>query len=142
MPPSRPVPTLSHPGAADGVESPLDDKREGDRDKPLKVFAALMAGPTGAERAVGLRTLLPGPEYGTHELYVSADAVKLGQDGVPVFRVRSTGPVTELDPLAVQQIVCTAVFSQHPAGLVSVILTGPDGALPARSCPATTDGTD
>ncbi|MDT9692199.1 hypothetical protein Q5762_28485 [Streptomyces sp. P9(2023)] len=138
VPENGPVPTPTHPDGTPvtGAESRLDAS-EDDPGKPLKVLAALMAGPTDAERAAGLRTRLPGPESRANELFVSPDAVKLGEDGLPVFRVRSTGPVTDLDPLAVQQIVCTTAFSQHPAGLVSVILAGPDGSLPAQSCPAT-----
>lgn len=137
---NRPVPTTTHPDGTPvhgGTGRDIDEQGQ-----PVKALAALLAGPTATERAAGLRTRLPGPEVRSRELFVSADAVKTGQDGLPVFRVRSTGSVMDLDPLAVQQIVCTTVFSQHPAGLVSVTLTGPDGSLPARSCPATPDGTD
>ncbi|MFD7321103.1 hypothetical protein ACFV9D_08415 [Streptomyces sp. NPDC059875] len=130
---NRANPSPTHPGTGDGVASLLDDT-------PLKPFAALLDGPTAAERALGLRTRLPGPEHGQHELFVSPDAIKRGQDGEPVFRVRYMGPVTELDPLAVQQIVCTTVYALHPAGRVSVVLTGPDGTLPTRSCPPTDEG--
>ncbi|MFJ3584241.1 hypothetical protein ACIPPS_18640 [Streptomyces sp. NPDC090127] len=141
VPENRPVPAATRP---DGTPLTDDEQPWGaraDAGKPLKVLAALMAGPTDAERAAGLRTRLPGPEHRVHELFVSADAAAPARDdGLPVFRVRYTGPVMDLQPLAVRQIVCTTVFSQHPAGLVSVLLTGPDGSLPAQSCPVTTDG--
>ncbi|MET9374765.1 hypothetical protein ACFYV5_33770 [Streptomyces sp. NPDC003035] len=130
----RPDPTPTHPG---GVESLLDDKREGAAGHPLKALVALLAGPTAAERAAGLRTRLPGPEHRQHELYVSDDAIRRGEEDEPVFRVRFMGPVTVLDPLAVQQIVCTTVYALHPMGRVSVELTGPDGTLPTRSCLST-----
>ncbi|MGW6565122.1 hypothetical protein [Streptomyces sp. NPDC054975] len=132
VPESTPDPTPTHP---DG--EPVHDRSEGDPGRPLKALAALLAGPTEAERAVGLRTRLPVAENGNHALFVSEDPVDRGEGDVPVYRVRYMGLVTDLDPLAVQQIVCTTVFAKHPAGLVSVALTGPDGALPTQSCPGT-----
>jgi hypothetical protein len=138
----RPDATPALPGedsdpSGGGVESLLDDKRAG---SSLKALVALLAGPTAAERAAGLRTRLPGPEHRQHELYVSDDAIRRGEEDEPVFRVRFTGPVTVLDPLAVQQIVCTTVYALHPTGRVSVELTGPDGTLPTRSCLSTDGG--
>ncbi|MFG2641659.1 hypothetical protein ACGFYP_11910 [Streptomyces sp. NPDC048370] len=109
------------------------DLRESDAGRPLKPLAALLAGPGEADRAAGLGTRLPAEG---HELFVSEGAIKTGTYGVPTFLVRSTGPVKTLEPLAVQQIVCTAVFAKDPAGVVSISLSGKDGTLPTQSCPA------
>ncbi|MFF9017319.1 hypothetical protein ACF09C_30685 [Streptomyces sp. NPDC014870] len=100
--------------------------------RPMKVLAALVAGPNARERAAGLGTRIPAGRY---ELYASEHAAKMGDYGMPTFLVRSTGPVKTLEPVAVQQIVCTTVFGKDPAGVAWVSLTGPDGTLQAQSCP-------
>ncbi|MGW2020122.1 hypothetical protein [Streptomyces sp. NPDC001927] len=99
--------------------------------RPMKALAALLAGPNQRERAAGLRSRIP---EGRHELYVSDNAVKMGTYGMPTFLVRSTRPVKALEPLAVQQIVCTTVFAKDPAGLAAISLSGPDGTLAAQTC--------
>ncbi|MEU9706275.1 hypothetical protein [Streptomyces sp. NPDC047981] len=124
-----PYPTPTAGGTVDLREADVGRGQEG---RPMKVLAALVAGPDKRERDAGLRTRIPD---GRFELYVSDNAVRTGEYGVPTYLVRSTRPVKTLEPLAVQQIVCTTVFARDPTGLVSISLNGPDGSVPVQTCP-------
>ncbi|MFE6458592.1 hypothetical protein ACFVP0_14195 [Streptomyces cinereoruber] len=98
-----------------------------------KVLAALLAGPTEAERAAGATTALPGAaDWTTH-----VEAARAGTDpagSVPVLGLRAPFPVRDLPETAVRQLVCTAAHAEHLADRAEVTLTGPDGTLPAGRC--------
>ncbi|MFD3945707.1 hypothetical protein [Streptomyces sp. NPDC058579] len=126
-----PGPTPTGTGAADSADLRETDVGQGRTGRPMKALVALLAGPDEGERAAGLGSRLPA---GRHELYVSDYAAKMGTYGMPTYLVRSTGPVKALEPVAVQQIVCTTVFAKDPAGLAAISLSGPDGTLAAQTC--------
>ncbi|MCB8906880.1 MULTISPECIES: hypothetical protein [unclassified Streptomyces] len=93
-----------------------------------KILAMLLAGPRENERAAGITTVLP-----------AAKGVTVLQDskGTPARRliwVRTPFPVKKLSEAAVRQLVCTTAYAEHPAGLVEVSLSGPDGILPTARC--------
>ncbi|MFF5180227.1 hypothetical protein ACFY2Q_19565 [Micromonospora sp. NPDC000316] len=95
---------------------------------PAEVLAMLAQGPSDAERRVGLTSEVPAG--------VTPATVGPTTDGLTV---RLTGAVRSLSPLAVDQIVCTAVDAATAAGqgqfFVPVTLVGPDGTRPAQACP-------
>lgn len=51
-----------------------------------------------------------------------------------LLRLRAPFPVMELTEGAARQLVCTTAYAEHPAGLVDVSVSGPDGTLPTARC--------
>ncbi|WP_225831791.1 hypothetical protein [Streptomyces sp. NK08204] len=90
-----------------------------------KVLAALLAGPTSAERAAGLHTGLPRPEGGALMISKASGGEVLAT--VP-FAVRS------LTTAAVRQLVCTMAHTEGGDGIAEVTVRGTDGPLPAARC--------
>ncbi|QES47430.1 hypothetical protein DEJ50_05915 [Streptomyces venezuelae] len=89
----------------------------------------LMNGPEEADTAAGLTTELPsGPEK---DLF-HATAFTNRSDGV--LEVRVGFPVARLSPLARRQVLCTVAFATPGRGSSELVLTGPDGSLPAERC--------
>ncbi|MEV0634318.1 hypothetical protein AB0I77_04930 [Streptomyces sp. NPDC050619] len=107
---------------------------------------ALLQGPTGAERAKRLTTLLPlqallpspvpaapatdGPTEGPQEADAAADLVKVVTEDDRVS-LELTAGIRELPGIAVDQLVCTALGAQRVADPgarpLPVTVTGPGG---------------
>ncbi|WP_282697409.1 hypothetical protein [Streptomyces sp. CC208A] len=129
---SVPFPTPTHPETARGRATEADGSGIGfEADHPytsdlavVKVLAALLAGPGGAERQAGLTTELPA----------SGELIRVEDDGSGGIRLLSPFPVRELSGTAVAQLVCTTAYAVDRSGTPQVTLTGPDGALPQTTC--------
>ncbi|MER8234577.1 hypothetical protein [Streptomyces sp. NPDC094049] len=98
-----------------------------------KLLAVLLAGPLPAEAEQGITTALPDGVTGPlHVFQVPADATTASARRL--LRIEAPFPVMELPEAAVRQLVCTTAYAEHPAGLVDIVLNGPDGALPVAAC--------
>jgi len=132
------TPALVTPAATPPVRSPVRSPgtlylvrdgglvavpRAGGRLSPVDALALLADGPTAAERARGLTSDVPP---GAAPFSVAVEPGRLV--------VTASGPVGELSPVAVGQIVCTAAAAtpQRP-GRLTVVGAGPDVA--PRDCP-------
>ncbi|MFE9041297.1 hypothetical protein ACFYOG_10290 [Streptomyces sp. NPDC007818] len=91
----------------------------------VKVLAALISGPGGADRAAGLTTELPE----------SAELIRVESDGADGIRLQTPFLTQELSEAAVAQLVCTAAHAVDRKGTSTVTVAGPDGSLPAATCP-------
>ncbi|WP_370412522.1 hypothetical protein [Streptomyces fradiae] len=101
-----------------------------DRIATDKVLTALLEGPAAEERAAGLTTRLSF--HGRGEPHVTLPV----PDGPRQLNLRVGVRVRDLDPVAVQQLVCTAAYAEaekYGTG-IPVVVSGTDGALPATSC--------
>ncbi|MFJ5707676.1 hypothetical protein [Streptomyces sp. NPDC093105] len=134
-----PVPETTHPGSGEtadpgsGETADPDhpDRREIGLTHPnvqglatVKVLAALLSGPGGAELQAGLTTELPA----------STEPIRVEPEDAGGIRLRTRFLVQELSERAVAQLVCTAAYAVDRAGAREVTVTGPDGALPATAC--------
>ncbi|MEU3604714.1 hypothetical protein AB0E83_04550 [Streptomyces sp. NPDC035033] len=90
----------------------------------VKVLAALLAGPGGAETQAGLTTELPR----------SREPVRVESEDGGGIRLQTPFLVQELSERAVAQLVCTAAYAVDRGGAREVTVTGPDGPLPATTC--------
>ncbi|MEX0171313.1 hypothetical protein [Streptomyces sp. LMG1-1-1.1] len=113
-------------GSGSGMETGRDTAVATD-----KVLAMLLAGPNGPETAVGMTSGLPRLGRNPH---AEVDKAAGLTDGRSLLRLSAPFPVGDLTDEAVQQLVCTAAFSEDPGGMVEVALSGPDGGLPATRC--------
>ncbi|MFE3074083.1 hypothetical protein [Streptomyces sp. NPDC059247] len=95
-----------------------------------KLLAVLLAGPLPTEAEQGITTALPDGVSG--RLRVLRDPAAPSARGL--LRVDAPFPVMELPEAAVRQLVCTTAYAEHPAGLVDIVLSGPDGTLPVAAC--------
>ncbi|MGW5423757.1 hypothetical protein [Streptomyces sp. NPDC003943] len=93
-----------------------------------KVLSTLLDGPDEKELAAGLTTRLI--LHGGGDPHVEPRA----EDGGGELRLRLSVRVRDLDPVAVQQLVCTTAFAERWGSAVPVVISGTDGALPATSC--------
>ncbi|MFI8421711.1 hypothetical protein [Streptomyces sp. NPDC085479] len=91
----------------------------------VKVLAALISGPGGADREAGLTTELPE----------SAELIRVESDGADGIRLQTPFLTQELSEAAVAQLVCTAAHAVDRKGTSTVTVAGPDGSLPAATCP-------
>lgn len=91
----------------------------------VKVLAALLTGPGGADREAGLTTELPE----TREL------IRVESDGSDGIRLLTPFLTQELSEAAAAQLVCTAAYAVDRRGTSTVTVAGPDGTLPATTCP-------
>lgn len=88
----------------------------------VRALELLFGGPTGSERAAGLRSELPNERMKL--------GVELSAQGV---RVTLNGPVTGLSEPARQQLFCTAAQARTADRGEAVTVTGTDGVIgPAR----------
>ena len=94
-----------------------------------KVLSALIEGPDDRERAAGLTSRIAF--HGAGEPHAQRQP---GADGGSALRVRLTVRVQDLDPIAVRQLVCTAVYAEDLDAAAQVVVSGMDGALPATRC--------
>ncbi|MFF9144473.1 hypothetical protein ACF1BN_06430 [Streptomyces sp. NPDC014861] len=92
----------------------------------VKVLAALLAGPGGADREAGLTTDLPE----------TGELIRVVSEGAGEVRLRTPFLTHELSERALAQLVCTAAHAVDRSGSASVTVEGPDGALPATTCEA------
>lgn len=99
-----------------------------DRVATDKVLSALLEGPAAEERAAGLTTRLSF--HGRGQPHVTQPV----PDGPRELRLRVAVRVRDLDPVAVQQLVCTAAYAEKFGTGIPVVVSGTDGALPATSC--------
>ncbi|MFF3836606.1 hypothetical protein [Streptomyces sp. NPDC001930] len=119
-----------------GYEISPDDLRRGGIVTD-KILAMLLAGPRPNETAVGITTALPRAEAETPTmLQASTESPSAGTPARRVIWVRTPFPVKKLSAAGVRQLVCTTAYAEHPAGLVEVSLSGPDGILPTARCDA------
>ncbi|MEU9853217.1 hypothetical protein [Streptomyces sp. NPDC047974] len=109
-----------------GFESSDDKAPYGSAPATMKVLAALLAGPGGAEFQAGITTELPQ----------SGELIRVESELAGGVRLRTPFPARELSPGAVVQLVCTAAHAVDRAGTLPVTVEGPDGALPATTCAA------
>ncbi|WP_406057980.1 hypothetical protein OG462_15245 [Streptomyces sp. NBC_01077] len=141
-----PVTASSSPGSGDarapydgfgpGYEISPDDLRRGGIVTD-KILAMLLAGPRENETAAGITTALPGTEAGSPTmLQASTGSASTGTPARRLIWIRTPFPVKKLSGAAVRQLVCTTAYAEHPAGLVEVSLSGPDGILPTQRCEA------
>ncbi|MER6097366.1 hypothetical protein ABT154_16205 [Streptomyces sp. NPDC001728] len=138
---TRPVPvatstsggTAAHEGVGPDDKFPPGGPRSGEVATD-KILAMLLAGPGPAEAAAGITTALPDAAT-AGGLHVTPDPAG-PVSGRRLLRLRAPFPVRELSESAVRQLVCTTAYAEHPAGLVDVSITGPDGALPVTRCDA------
>lgn len=95
-----------------------------------KVLTSLLEGPNEEERAAGLTTKLPPLHSLRPHSLPRPDA-----DGTTVLHVRVAIPVHDIAPLALRQLVCTAAYAEADKETAPpVVVSGPDGALPATRC--------
>ncbi|MFJ5075681.1 hypothetical protein ACIP8Z_13885 [Streptomyces sp. NPDC088553] len=141
----RPYPETSSPSGGSGEHVPTDvfgpgyeisrdDLRRGGIVTD-KILAMLLAGPRENERAAGIATALPEAKGDTPTMLQASEGN--GSTGTPARRliwVRTPFPVKKLSEAGVRQLVCTTAYAEHPAGLVEVSLSGPDGILPTARC--------
>ncbi|MFF2776479.1 hypothetical protein ACFVU3_16370 [Streptomyces sp. NPDC058052] len=115
------------PDHADGSGTGFDPAA-GHPDVPdvatVKVLAALIAGPGGADREAGLTTELPE----TREL------IRVVSEGTGEIRLRTPFLTHELSERALAQLVCTAAHAVDRSGTAAITVEGPDGTLPAATC--------
>ncbi|MFF8604857.1 hypothetical protein ACF06X_02875 [Streptomyces sp. NPDC015346] len=111
-----------NPGGS-GSEAALGEARTG----AGKALVVLTIGPTDAERDAGLGSRLP--DTGRSPVTILKQATKGGKTWIT-----TSMPVRNLDPLAVQQLVCTIAYAENPTAPPEVVLGGPDGELPAARC--------
>ncbi|WP_329278409.1 hypothetical protein [Streptomyces sp. NBC_00691] len=100
-----------------------------------KILAMLLAGPRPNEAAAGITTALPGSLRKTPTMLQASEGN--ASSGTPARRliwIRTPFPVKRLSETGVRQLVCTTAYAEHPAGLVDVSLSGPDGTLPTARC--------
>ncbi|MEU2544567.1 hypothetical protein ABZ618_03845 [Streptomyces roseolus] len=95
----------------------------------MKVLAALLAGPGGAEVRAGITTELPE----------SGEPIRVESELAGGVRLRTPFAARELSRGAVVQLVCTAAHAVDRSGTVPVTVEGPDGVLPATTCEAAAD---
>ncbi|MFJ9826319.1 hypothetical protein ACIRSU_18390 [Streptomyces sp. NPDC101160] len=107
----------SHPVEVVGYRVPTD-----------KVLSTLLDGPEEKERAAGLTTRLT--LHGGGDPHVEPPA----KDGSGGLRLRLSVRVRDMDPVAVQQLVCTTAFAERWGSGVPVVISGADGSLPATTC--------
>ncbi|MEV5970944.1 hypothetical protein [Streptomyces sp. NPDC051921] len=96
-----------------------------------KVLSTLLEGPDQRERAAGLTTRLA-----LHGAFSPHTEARPGPDGDTVLRLRLTARVQDIDPVAVQQLVCTAAYAEELGQAAQVVVSGIDAALPAVRCEA------
>ncbi|MFG3345181.1 hypothetical protein ACGF1Z_08955 [Streptomyces sp. NPDC048018] len=96
-----------------------------------KVLATLLEGPDQRERGAGLTTRLALHGFSPHT------ETRPGPDGGDtVLSLRLEVRVQDLDPLGVQQLVCTAAYAEELGQAAQVVVTGIDTTLPATRCEA------
>ncbi|MFI8964961.1 hypothetical protein ACIGO8_22925 [Streptomyces sp. NPDC053493] len=101
----------------------------GYRVAPDKVLGLLLEGPDEQERAAGLTSRLALHGAGAPHIEAQRDP-----SGSPFLHLRLSARVQDVDPVAVQQLVCTAVFAEELGSGVPVVVAGTDGALPPTDC--------
>ncbi|MCX2179655.1 hypothetical protein KV205_03785 [Streptomyces sp. SKN60] len=119
----------SSAGTGRGVD-PTFPADGSDRIAADKVLTALLEGPAAEERAAGLTTRLSFHGRGEPHLTLPVP------NGPRQLSLRVAVRVRDLDPVAVQQLVCTAAYAEgEKFGTgIPVVVSGTDGALPATSC--------
>ncbi|MER5306611.1 hypothetical protein ABT034_02260 [Streptomyces sp. NPDC002773] len=137
--PAGPEPTPTAPGVQGDTRVPYDEFGPGYEASAGdlgvrglltdKILAALVSGPRPTEADVGITTALPESDRMPHVETLGATA-----EGSLLIRLRAPFPVTGLSEAAVRQLVCTAAYAVHPAGLAEVSVSGEDGLLPAARC--------
>ncbi|MFJ5829611.1 hypothetical protein [Streptomyces sp. NPDC093089] len=139
-PDGRPLPAVRDLGQFSGGWTPRDDTSgsgmgvetgRGEAVATDKVLAMLLAGPNAPETSAGMTSGLPRHGLNPHAVVDEAAGLT---DGRGLVRLSTPFPVGDLTDGAVQQLVCTAAFSEDPGGMVEVALSGPDGSLPATRC--------
>ncbi|WP_055602604.1 hypothetical protein [Streptomyces aureus] len=141
----RPFPDHTSPSGGSGEHVPTDVFGPGyeiSRDDlnrggivTDKILAMLMAGPRANETAAGITSALPRAEGDTPTmLQASKGNASTGNPARRLVWVRTPFPVKKLSDAGVRQLVCTTAYAEHPAGLVDVSLSGPDGILPTARC--------
>ncbi|MEV3874298.1 hypothetical protein [Streptomyces sp. NPDC049906] len=98
---------------------------QAERKRATGAILDLLRGPTEEERAAGLRTALPRPGSG---------AVNAAPGRGDVTEVYLSLPLETLDDTAVEQLICTVAYAEHPTGVGRVALRGPDVTLAAAPC--------
>ncbi|MFJ9811424.1 hypothetical protein ACIRTB_24690 [Streptomyces sp. NPDC101158] len=97
-----------------------------------KVLSTLLEGPDQRERAAGLTTRLA-----LHGAFTPHTETRPGPDGGDtVLSLRLAVRVQDLDPVAVQQLVCTAAYAEELGQAAQVVVSGIDASLPATRCEA------
>ncbi|MFD5768783.1 hypothetical protein ACFWIN_23590 [Streptomyces sp. NPDC127049] len=128
--PERTLPGGEREEMPDHVDGSGFETAVGQADVPdvatVKVLAALLAGPGGADREAGLTTDLPE----TQEL------IRVVSEGTGEVRLRTPFLTHELSERALAQLVCTAAHAVDRSGTAAITVEGPDGALPATTCEA------
>ncbi|NML49302.1 hypothetical protein HHL19_02890 [Streptomyces sp. R302] len=117
--------SASSEGVGLGFESD-DDPPHGSAPATMKVLAALLAGPGGAEFQAGITTELPQ----------SRELIRVESELAGGIRLRTPFAARELSRGAVVQLVCTAAHAVDRSGTLPVTVEGPDGVLPATTCEA------
>ncbi|MER6672292.1 hypothetical protein [Streptomyces sp. NPDC000983] len=93
---------------------------------PEKVITALFVGPREEDRAAGLDTALPALRPGgTIEV-----------DRGPGYRVTVRVPLdlTDLDPTALRQLICTVAYTEDGDGRIEVELRGDEDTTSSGTC--------
>ncbi|WP_267244431.1 hypothetical protein [Streptomyces sp. PR69] len=114
---------------ARSADSDLSDRKElrVAQEAIGKSLTALTAGPLPHEQETGLDSALPPPPVGPMRVLPSS--------GFPGrVEIRAPFAVRGLPENAVRQLVCTAAYAADTEGAAEVLLTGPDGKLPAARC--------
>ncbi|MCD7440548.1 hypothetical protein K4B79_20275 [Streptomyces lincolnensis] len=91
-----------------------------------KVVAALLNGPSDADRTAGLSTALPVTRPGR--------AVEIESASADRITTRLPLALDGLDSTALRQLTCTIAYSHAADGQVVVRLTGQDGASRSGTC--------
>jgi len=115
-----PVVRYTEPGEGMGVGSYGEEPPAG----ATKALTMLFAGPTRAERDVGLRSELPTERRKM--------AIELSAQGV---QVTLDMPVTRLSEPARRQLFCTAAQARTADRGEAVTVTGTDGVIGPAHCP-------
>ncbi|WLW53458.1 hypothetical protein [Streptomyces sp. YU58] len=105
------------------------DQNTGDTAGPIpteKVVAALLNGPSDADRTAGLSTALPAARAGRGVEIESASAGRIA--------ARLPLALDGLDSTALRQLTCTIAYSHAADGQVVVRLTGQDGSSRSGTC--------
>ncbi|UUS34559.1 MULTISPECIES: hypothetical protein [Streptomyces] len=99
-----------------------------------KTLAMLLRGPLEHERAAGLRSLPTPRKTAWFRITTRPDdgTARTAEPGR--LRVRTGLDVLELEPAAVQQLVCTVAYAEDRTGRVFAVLRGEDGEHPPASC--------
>ncbi|MFD8980962.1 hypothetical protein [Streptomyces sp. NPDC059564] len=123
--PSRPP--MAYFVSGEGRLVPAPEPEYADK-SPQGSMQLLMRGPGPVEREAGLGTRLPPVEG------VLAGSVRAFFSAKDRVEVRVPFPVAALDPLALRQLVCTALSTAGPSA--EAVVRGPDTELEAARCGA------